>query len=167
VQPIFVTTMNNVFLLLGSNLGERQLLLQTAINKIAERIGNVEQTSAVYETQSWGRTDEPDYLNQVVLVKTELPANNVLTEILGIETDLGRKRYEKWGSRLIDIDILFYNQDIINQDKLQVPHPELHKRRFTLEPLSELAADMIHPVLNKTVSDLRKELADDLIVKKL
>ena len=159
--------MNNVFLLLGSNLGERQLLLQTAINKIAERIGNVEQTSAVYETQSWGRTDEPDYLNQVVLVKTELPANNVLTEILGIETDLGRKRYEKWGSRLIDIDILFYNQDIINQDKLQVPHPELHKRRFTLEPLSELAADMIHPVLNKTVSDLRKELADDLIVKKL
>lgn len=167
MQLIFVTTMNDVFLLLGSNLGDRQLLLQTAITEITKRLGPVLETSAVYETQSWGRTDEPDYLNQVVFLKTVLPVNNVLNEILTIETDLGRKRYEKWGSRLIDVDILFYNDEIIKQEGLQVPHPELHNRRFTLEPLAEIAPDLVHPVLKQTVSELKKNLTDSLIVKKL
>ena len=164
---IFVTTMNNVFLLLGSNLGDRNLLLQMAITEIAKRVGQVLKVSAVYETQSWGRTEEPDYLNQVIFLKTDLSANILLSKILEIETDLGRKRYEKWGSRLIDIDILFYNDEIINQDDLQVPHPELQNRRFTLEPLAEIAPDFIHPVLNKTVFELKKSLTDGLIVKKL
>jgi len=164
---IFVTTMNNVFLLLGSNLGDRQLLLQTAIAKIAKRVGPVLEKSALYETQSWGKTDEPDYLNQVILLKTDLSPNIVLNKILEIETGMGRRRYEKWGSRLIDIDILFYNDEIIKQHGLEIPHPELHKRRFTLEPLAEIAPDFIHPLINKTMLELKKDLTDSLIVKKL
>lgn len=159
--------MNDVFLLLGSNLGDRKLLLQTAIEKIAKRVGRIQKESAIYETQSWGKTDEPDYLNQVIFLKTGLPANIVLSEILGIEADMGRKRDEKWGSRLIDIDILFYNEEIIKQDGLQIPHPELHNRRFTLEPLAEIAPDFVHPQLQKSMLRLKKELTDSLIVKKL
>jgi 2-amino-4-hydroxy-6-hydroxymethyldihydropteridine diphosphokinase len=159
--------MNSVFLLLGSNLGNRPLLLQTAIAEIAKRVGPVLDKSALYETQSWGKTGEPDYLNQVVFLKTELSANNVLKEILEIEVGMGRKRYEKWGSRLIDIDILFYNDEIIKQNGLEIPHPQLHNRRFTLEPLAEIAPDWVHPILNKTISGLKKDLIDSLIVKKL
>ena len=159
--------MNNVFLLLGSNLGDRQMLLQTAIDEIAKRVGGIQKKSAVYETQSWGKTDEPDYLNQVIFLKTGLSANIVLSEILEIEADMGRKRDEKWGSRLIDIDILFYNEETIKQDGLQIPHPELHNRRFTLEPLAEIAPDFVHPQLQKSMLRLKKELTDSLIVKKL
>ena len=164
---IFVTTMNNVFLLLGSNLGDRRLLLQTAVTKIAERVGPVSEQSALYETQSWGKTGEPDFLNQVVFLKTQLSANKVLNEILEIETSMGRIRDEKWGSRLIDIDILFYNNEVIKQNDLEVPHPNLHNRRFTLEPLVEIAPELVHPLLNKTMLELKKDLTDDLLVKKL
>nr|WP_294794865.1 2-amino-4-hydroxy-6-hydroxymethyldihydropteridine diphosphokinase [uncultured Mucilaginibacter sp.] len=159
--------MNDVFLLLGSNLGDRKLLLQTAIGEIAKRVGRIQKESAIYETQSWGKTDEPDYLNQVVFLKTGLPANIVLNQILEIEADMGRKRDEKWGSRLIDIDILFYNSELIKQDGLQIPHPELHNRRFTLEPLAEIAPDLVHPQFHKSMLQLKKELTDSLIVKKL
>jgi len=159
--------MNNVFLLLGSNLGERQLQLQTAIAKIVEEVGPVLERSALYETQSWGKTDEPDYLNQVVFLKTQLSPKNVLNQILQIETAMGRKRFEKWGSRLIDIDILFYNAEVIKQDGLEIPHPQLQNRKFTLEPLAEIAPALVHPVLNKTMLELKKELTDNLVVKKL
>ncbi len=159
--------MNNVFLLLGSNLGQRELLLQKAINKIAANIGEITQQSSIYETQSWGRENEPDYLNQVITAETEMPANTVLTQILDIELQLGRKRFEKWGSRLIDIDILFFNSDVIEQHNLTIPHPQLHNRRFTLEPLAEIAPNFIHPVLNKTIVALKNELNDNLVVKKL
>lgn len=143
------------------------MLLQTAVAAIAKRVGPISEKSGLYETQSWGKTGEPDYLNQVVFLKTELSANNVLKEILEIETSMGRRRYEKWGSRLIDIDILFYNDEIIKQDGLEIPHPELHNRRFTLEPFAEIAPDLVHPLLNKTISELKKDLTDSLIVKKL
>ena len=158
--------MVDVFLLLGSNLGDRKLLLKQAINSIEEEIAPVIKQSAVYETQSWGKTDSPDYLNQVILIQTELSAQIILQKILNIEWKIGRVREEKWGPRLIDIDILFYGDVLIDEPELKVPHPELHKRRFTLEPLAELAAGFIHPVLHKNISELKNELKDNLIVKK-
>jgi 2-amino-4-hydroxy-6-hydroxymethyldihydropteridine diphosphokinase len=159
--------MIEVFLLLGSNLGDRQAFLKKALQHIEADIAPVTKISAIYETQSWGKTDAPDYLNQVILLKTDLPPNIVLQKILDIENILGRRREEKWGSRTIDIDILFYGQDIIAETGLNVPHPELHKRRFTLEPLSEIAPDFVHPVLKKNIFLLKSELKDSLIVKKL
>jgi len=159
--------MNDVYLLLGSNLGDRYLFLQQAIKLIEEQIVPITKKSSVYETQSWGKSDAPDYLNQVILLQTNMPACLILEKILAIENVLGRRREEKWGSRTIDIDILFYGDAIINEVNLKVPHPELHKRRFTLEPLSEIAPGFKHVGFEKTVSDLKNELKDDLIVKKI
>lgn len=159
--------MNSVFLLLGSNLGDRQQYLQQAITLINSDIAPVIKTSSIYQTQSWGKTDAPDYLNQVITFKTEIPAPQLLRKILDIELVLGRKREEKWGSRTIDIDILFYGDEIINTKELKVPHPELHNRRFTLEPLAEIAPHLIHPVLKKAILAMKNELEDSLIVKKL
>ena len=159
--------MINVFLLLGSNLGNRQGYLQKAIDLIETELGTVAKKSSIYETEAWGKTDEPNYLNQVVQVNTMLSARQVLDNILQIETRMGRVREEKWGSRIIDIDILFYGQDIISEPGLIVPHPELHNRRFTLEPLSEIAPDLEHPILKKSIFQLKIELKDNLIVKKL
>ena len=167
ISILFVTTMIDVFLLLGSNLGNRERFLKDAIQHIEEGVAPVIKTSSVYETQSWGKTDLPDYLNQVVLLQTTLPAQQVLQKILAIEIEMGRKREEKWGSRIIDIDILFYGESIIEEPNLIVPHPQLHNRRFTLEPLEELAPEFVHPVLNKNILALKKELKDSLIVKKL
>lgn len=159
--------MNDVYLLLGSNLGDRHLFLQKAIAGIEQEVGPVFKASAVYETQSWGKTDSPDYLNQVVMVKTDEPALSVLKKILAIELGLGRRREEKWGSRTIDIDILLYADDLISEPGLTIPHPEFHKRRFTLEPLSEIAPALIPPGFTSTILQLKKDLQDSLIVKKL
>lgn len=159
--------MITVFLLLGTNLGNRQMFLQQAITHIEQEVAPMLKTSSVYETQSWGKTDEPDYLNQVVTLQTGLPAKNVLDKILAIELEMGRKREIKWGARIIDIDILFYGDQVIDEPGLIVPHPQLHNRRFTLEPLAEIAPDFIHPLLNKNILVLKNELKDSLIVKKL
>lgn len=158
--------MTVVYLLLGSNLGDRQWFLAKAIELIGKDIAPVLSRSFVYETQSWGKTDAPDYLNQVISLQTDLPAPAVLKKILAIELVLGRRREEKWGSRTIDIDILFYGGAVINENGLCIPHPELHKRRFTLEPLAEIAPDLIHPMLKKNILQLKNELKDNLIVKK-
>lgn len=159
--------MISVFFLLGSNLGDRHLLLKQAIEAIGKAIGPVIRASSIYETQSWGKTDAPDYLNQVILAQTNLSARSILEEVLAIESSLGRHRAEKWGSRTIDIDILFYGEAVIEEPGLSIPHPELHKRRFTLEPLAEIAPEMLHPLLNKRIFEIKNELKDDLIVKKL
>lgn len=159
--------MIDVFLLLGSNLGDREGYLQKAIGLIEAELGRVTQKSSIYETEAWGKTDEPNYLNQVVRINTTLSARQVLEKVLQIETKMGRIREEKWGSRIIDVDILFYGQDIINEPGLIVPHPELHNRKFTLEPLNEMVSDLQHPVLKKSIFQLKSELKDDLIVKKL
>jgi 2-amino-4-hydroxy-6-hydroxymethyldihydropteridine diphosphokinase len=159
--------MIDVFLLLGSNLGDRKLLLFEAIKHIETEVGPVLQASSVYETQSWGKTDAPDYLNQVLMLQTEIPAREVLRKILAIELSMGRRREEKWGSRMIDIDILFYGDVVIDEPDLKVPHPEMHKRRFTLEPLAELVPEFEHPLIKKNILQLKNELIDDLVVKKV
>ena len=159
--------MIDVYLLLGSNLGDRELFLRMALRLIEGDIAPIAKVSSVYETQSWGKTDEPDYLNQVIMLKTDLPAQEVLRKILAIEQEMGREREEKWGSRTIDIDILLYGDTVINEPDLVVPHPEMHNRRFTLEPLNEIAPQVVHPGLHTTIRALKNKLNDTLIVKKL
>jgi len=159
--------MINVFLLLGGNLGDRHLFLEQAIQHIENDIAPVLKASSVYETESWGKTGAPDYLNQVIMLQTNLSAQTILQKILNIENILGRSRGEKWGSRTIDIDILFYGQAIINEPGLHIPHPELHNRRFTLAPLAEIAPDWTHPVFKKNILQLKNQLKDSLIVKKV
>jgi len=159
--------MNVTFLLLGSNLGNRKQFLDEAITHINAQIGAVTKRSSIYETQSWGKSDLPDYLNQVVIVETDLSAREVLNGALSIEKQLGRVRHDKWGSRTIDVDILFYNSEIINEPDLQVPHPQLHNRGFTLAPLAEIAPEFEHPALGKNILQLKNNLADNLQIKKL
>lgn len=159
---------NKVYLLLGSNMGARLQLLETAIKNINQRIGEVVEKSSIYETAAWGKTDQPGFLNIAIAVNTLLRPLEVLTRALDIESQLGRIREEKWGARLIDIDIIFYGNDIVNiTDQLQIPHPEMHKRKFVLEPLVEIAPDLQHPMLNKSLSELLHELSDDLEVTKI
>lgn len=159
--------MAEAFLLLGSNLGDRQSLLARAIGLITQQAGTIIAESAVYETQSWGKTDEPDYLNRVIQLRTEIEPEALLDILLEIEQQMGRERRERWGARVIDIDILFYDDRVINTLQLQIPHPRLHERRFTLEPLFEIVPYLKHPVLKKDILQLLNELQDNLIVKKL
>ncbi|MFA5245132.1 MAG: 2-amino-4-hydroxy-6-hydroxymethyldihydropteridine diphosphokinase [Pedobacter sp.] len=159
--------MYTTFLLLGSNLGDSRQYLADAIFMIGEKIGKVEKLSSLYQTASWGKHDQPDFLNQAVKLSTDLSPQNLLTAILEIEKMLGRHRKEKWGSRTIDIDILLYEDIIIDETDLKIPHPLLPERRFALMPLKEIAPDLIHAVSGKTIKQLLLELTDKLFVKKL
>ena len=146
--------MERIFLGLGSNLGDRRANLLEATAQIAARVGGIHAVSNLYETQAWGIQDQPDFLNQALEIRSSLNPEALLDEILKIEQDMGRERRIKWGERLIDIDILFYGSRIVQTEKLTIPHPFLHQRNFVLFPLFEIAADWVHPVLRKTVSDL-------------
>ena len=137
------------FILLGSNLGKRESLLKQAITMIGEICGEVMASSKIYETEPWGFVSENNFLNQVVMIKTELEAHDLLKELLSIEATLGRQRDENvksYTSRPMDLDILYYGDMIINDTDLIVPHPRLHMRRFTLLPLCDIASDFEHPV---------------------
>jgi 2-amino-4-hydroxy-6-hydroxymethyldihydropteridine diphosphokinase len=149
-----------IFLLLGSNLGDKLDNLKRA----REHLGEVFRTSAVYETGAWGNTDQPDFLNQVIEIGSPLAPAALLEKVLRIEKELGRIRLERWGSRLIDIDILLYGNKIVESANLIVPHPELPNRRFALTPLAEIAPSFLHPVLRKTIAQLLEECKDPLPV---
>jgi len=148
-------------------MGNRQENLEIATRRIAATIGEIKQSSAIYETEAWGLEEQPAFLNQVLLVSSTLNAQQVLKQILNIEHDMGRARIQKFGPRIIDIDILFFNRDIIHEPGLNVPHPQLHLRRFTLKPLNDIAPQFRHPELGKTISDLLSTCPDPLTVKKL
>ena len=157
-----------VYLLLGSNLGDRNALIEEAIVAIQQEIGQVSSRSSIYETAAWGKEDQPGFLNIALGVATTLGAQEVLVRALNIEKDLGRVRLEKWGARLIDIDIIFYGDEVISiAGQLEVPHPEMHKRKFVLVPMAEIASNYIHPVLNQTLPEILSSLPDDLKVLKV
>ncbi|HUP11050.1 MAG TPA: 2-amino-4-hydroxy-6-hydroxymethyldihydropteridine diphosphokinase [Niastella sp.] len=156
--------MNKVFLLIGGNMGDRLQNLHQAITLLAETVGPVIQQSAVYETAAWGKTDQAAFLNQAILLNTALSALELITAVLLVEERMGRHRSEKFGPRVIDIDIMFYNEEIIDEPHLTIPHPQMQNRRFALVPLNELAPAMVHPVLKKTIEELLLECKDELPV---
>ncbi len=159
--------MHQVYLLLGSNLGSREALLADCRKLLEENIGRIINASSLYETASWGKQDQPPFINQVLLVESKLAAHQILKQIIKIERLLGRVRVEKWTARTIDIDILFYDDEIIDKPDLKVPHPFLHLRKFTLEPLIELQPNLFHPVLKQTITELYRRLSDTLSVKRI
>jgi 2-amino-4-hydroxy-6-hydroxymethyldihydropteridine diphosphokinase len=145
---------------LGSNLGEREHLIRSA----AEFLNLTPDTelvrvSSLYDTKPVGDLEQPDYLNAVSIVLTELPAQRLLWNLLLIESKLGRSRRRRWEPRPIDLDLLFYQDEVLDQPGLTVPHPEAHKRGFVLVPMNELAPNLIHPVLGKTMAELLEGLA--------
>ena len=154
--------MNGVYLGIGGNAGERAENLRLARKAITEKIGAIIKSSSVYKTAPWGNTKQADFYNQVLFVKTNLPVEKVLKESLAIEDELGRKRTKKWGPRTMDIDILFYNNDIIKKKNLNIPHPRLTERNFVLVPMNEIAPHFIHPVCRKKIFTLLRNSPDKL-----
>jgi 2-amino-4-hydroxy-6-hydroxymethyldihydropteridine diphosphokinase len=158
--------MKNVFLGIGTNLGDREDYLRQAIARIEKFVGTVSKTSAVYETEPWGFETEDAFLNLVIEVETEFQPQEILGKILSIESSLGRIRNEEqYSSRTIDIDILLYEDLVVNEFNLTIPHPLLPIRKFVLVPLCEIAPDLIHPVLIRPLRLLLEECEDKSKVK--
>ncbi len=157
-----------VFLSLGSNLGDRLLNLKQALVLIEKRIGFIADCSSCYETEAWGKEDLLPFLNIVVEVRTALLPQLLLKACLLIEKELGRKRTYagSYENRIMDVDILYYNEDIIDLPELKVPHPLMHKRAFVLIPLVEIAPHQLHPVLQKSSAQLLELVEDQMSVKR-
>ena len=160
MQPFPTKKYINVFLGLGSNQGDRAEQIRKATALVVQYIGKIAKKSPVYETEPWGNPGQEPFLNQVIMVNTVLDPRALLEAIARIEKEMGRQRKEKWGPRVIDLDILFYGKRIVRDKGLDIPHPELHKRAFVLVPLMEIAPDWEHPVLKKPVDELYM-LCDD------
>lgn len=140
--------------------------LRSARERISDSCGPLLQVSSIYQTAAWGKTDQPDFLNQALQLQTTLEPEALLSTLLGIEKDMGRERLERYGPRIIDIDIIFYDDQIIDTESLTLPHPQLEKRRFVLAPLAEIAGNFCHPLLNKTVNELLEICPDTSPVDK-
>ncbi len=158
--------MNHVYLSLGSNVGDRWAQLHKTI-EILNEDGAVKIVSSVYETAAWGNTNQPLFLNLVLLILTKDEAGNFMKKLLFTEEMMGRVRHQKWEARIIDIDILYFNNEIIIEHELIIPHPHLHERKFVLAPLAEIAPEFVHPVLKMNSVQLLNNCNDPLPVKKL
>lgn len=144
---------HTIYLALGTNLGERLENLRTAIQSMPPEIQVLEE-SHIYETPPWGYEDQPSFLNMVIKAETDLKPESLLTYLKQLEVELGREQNFRWGPRLIDLDILFYDDLVIDTPPLVIPHPRLHERGFVLVPLVDVAADYVHPVLGQFVWEL-------------
>jgi 2-amino-4-hydroxy-6-hydroxymethyldihydropteridine diphosphokinase len=159
--------MRTAYLLTGGNLGNRKENLSKAVSLINEQCGSLTRSSSIYETEAWGNTDQPSFLNQALEISTSLNARQLMRRVLKIEEELGRLRIEKLGPRVIDIDILLFENEIHDLRFLKIPHPEMQNRRFVLVPLAEIDPTLQHPVLKKTIAELLEECPDNLEVKKI
>lgn len=159
--------MNSTYLLIGGNLGNRIENLAIARSLIENELGKIIKASSIYETAAWGITEQPDFLNQVLLIKTKFSPEKMMQLILSIENKMGRVRTQKNASRIIDIDILFFNDEIISNENLTIPHPEIQNRKFALIPLNEIASDLVHPVFKQSIKNLLSTSKDKLQVKPL
>lgn len=155
-----------VVLCLGGNKGNREKLLSQAISLLTQYF-KVKRLSHIYETAAWGGVAKGDFLNQVAVIATDLQPEEVLDQIQQIEMDLGRTRFEPWGDRTMDIDILFFGDEIVNTDRLKVPHPFISDRKFVLIPLAEVMPDFVHPVLKENIVTLLEACEDLSEVKKI
>lgn len=159
--------MNVTYLCLGGNIGDREKAIYLALLEISQLVGEITSQSKIYETEAWGVDNQQAYLNQCIEVKTALSPVELINTLLAIEQHLGRQRTlsQTYEPRTIDIDILFYNQDVIDNEQLSVPHPRLHLRKFVLVPLNEICSNYLHPVLNKTIFNLLSTCEDQSEVK--
>lgn len=161
--------MERVFLLLGSNQGKREEFLTSAISKLDEKFISIITISSYYETAPWGDANQADFINQVVVIEVNCTPIYLLETILQIEIDLGRLRSPnaRYGARNIDIDILYFGTEILDTPSLTIPHPRIQERRFTLEPLVEVASEFIHPITKLSHTHMLEQCVDPLTVKKL
>ena len=150
----------NVYLSLGSNMGNRREHIEAGTKLIVKTIGKIARKSHLYETQAWGKTDQEPFINQVIMINTSLEPRDLLEAITRIDREMGRERKEKWGPRILDIDILFYGKRVIRDKGLEIPHPELHKRAFVLVPMMEIDPELEHPVLHQAMDMLYMNCED-------
>jgi 2-amino-4-hydroxy-6-hydroxymethyldihydropteridine diphosphokinase len=152
--------------MIGGNIGDRLANLENARNSIEQRCGPIQKQSSIYETEAWGFKDQAAFYNQALCIESELNPQDLMTTLLAIEVDMGRERLMPLGPRTIDLDIIYYNQTIIETPGLTIPHPRLADRNFVLAPLVEIAPDFMHPLLKKTNSALYNDTTDASVVYK-
>ncbi len=157
-----------VFISVGSNIGDREGNCRRAVSLLCGK-GPVElvSESSLYETEPWGRVEQGAFVNSAVEVRTPLAPADLLALLKGIEAKMGRTPSPRWGERVIDLDIIFYGDEVVKAEGLSIPHPRAHERAFVLAPLAEITPGFVHPVLKKSVSSLLRELRDAGWVRKL
>ncbi|MEC8693283.1 MAG: 2-amino-4-hydroxy-6-hydroxymethyldihydropteridine diphosphokinase [Bacteroidota bacterium] len=158
---------NNVFLSTGSNQGESIRILETANSLIEKQIGSIHCASPMYKTAAWGKTNQPDFINQALWVKTIFSPLLVLKKLNDIEKNLGRVRFERWGPRRIDIDILYFNNQHINLEKLQIPHPEIAQRNFVLAPMMDIVPKFKDPLVKLSIEELWNQRTDKSSIQRI